>query len=191
MTEQERICRRIMDACLREDVRQLVSRGRCRHQDGQLWLELDHLAVPLRLAVSESDYMQPLRADAGHWWCLEQGRWQQESGHQRWLERLMAGLEEDEQALYSAYMDEADAAIEQGELCRRAFAEQADRLAGFDADWGARLLHADQMASFRPPLLPHGPGQVRLQPGTTQAYAPEFAPSFGCTGWPCPPIAPA
>ncbi|WMC09957.1 IucA/IucC family protein [Oceanimonas pelagia] len=179
MTEQERICRRIMDACLREDVRQLISRGRRVEQDGQLWLELDHLAVPLRLAVSESDYMQPLRTAAGHWWCLDQGHWRQESGHRRWLERLMAGLEEDEQALYSAYMDEADAAIEQGELCRRAFAEQADRLAGFDADWGARLLHADQVASFLDhPYYPTARAKFGFSRKQLEAFAPEFAPEF-------------
>jgi siderophore synthetase component len=179
MTEQQRICRRIIDACLREDVRQLHSRGRQIEQDGQLWLELDHLATPLRLPVAQCDYMQALRATASYWFYWSDGQWRQESGHRAWLDRLMSGLAPDERALYLSYMDEADAAVEQGELCRRAFAEQADTLARFGESWGERLLHADQLASFLDhPYYPTARAKFGFSPEQLRAYAPEFAPVF-------------
>ncbi|WP_116475601.1 IucA/IucC family protein [Zobellella maritima] len=179
MTEQQRICRRIMDTCLREDVRQILSRGRRIEQDGQLWLELDHLGTPLRLPVTNCDYMQPLRTTASHWFYRAGDQWRQESGHRAWLGRLMTGLEPAEQALYLSYMDEADAAVEQGELCRRAFAEQAGQLARFGGDWGARLLHADQLASFLDhPYYPTARAKFGFSPEQLRAYAPEFAPVF-------------
>ncbi|GAA3549111.1 IucA/IucC family protein [Zobellella aerophila] len=179
MTEQQRICWRIIDACLREDVRQIRSRGRRVEQDGQLWLELDHLGSPLRLPVADCDYMQPLCATASHWFYHSDGYWRQESGHRAWLGRLMAGLEQAEQALYLSYMDEADAAVEQGELCRQSFAEQAGQLARFGGDWGERLLHADQLASFLDhPYYPTARAKFGFSPVQLRAYAPEFAPVF-------------
>ncbi|GHA03587.1 IucA/IucC family protein [Oceanisphaera arctica] len=179
MTEQQRICRRIMDACLREDVRQIRSQGRSLERDGQLWLELDHLGTPLRLPVAECDYMQPLRATASHWFYRSEGQWRQESGHRAWLGRLMAGLEPDEQALYQSYMEEADAAVEQGELCRQSFAEQAEELAYFGTNWGERLLHADQLASFLDhPYYPTARAKFGFSREQLRAYAPEFAPVF-------------
>ena len=181
MTEQQRICWRIMDACLREDVRQILSLGRQVEQDDQHWLELEHLGTPLRLPVTECDYMQSLRATASHWFYQSEGRWRQESGHRAWLGRLMAGLEQDEQALYLSYMDEADAAVEQGELCHQAFVEQAGQLAlpRDGMDWGERLLHADRLASFLDhPYYPTARAKFGFSRAQLRAYAPEFAPVF-------------
>lgn len=181
MNQRHYITQRIIDACLREDVAGLVSQATLRQEGDIHWLYATHLSVPLRLAVLPHDYMQSWRAAAPHWQERHAGEWRDCSGYEAWLTRLTPADDPEARQLYAAYRAEADAACQQGELCRAIFTEQAAALTPDLArcSWGERLRHADRMASFLDhPYYPTARAKFGFNAEQLRAYAPEFAPSF-------------
>ncbi|WP_192458865.1 IucA/IucC family protein [Musicola keenii] len=181
MNQHDYITLRIINACLRENVADLIAQGNIRREEDGCWLYASHLRAPLRLRLRDSDYMQPWVAETPAWQERHQDAWLDRQGYADWLDLLMPTDDDDARALYRNYREEADAACEQGELCRQAFARLADLLATppADRDWGERLRHADQIASYLDhPYYPTARAKFGFSATQLTQYAPEFCQPF-------------
>lgn len=192
-SDEAYIVRRIIDACLRENVREIVSRGVFAQAPGHVraawtgapppgWWRIDHLpGGVVWLSARPSDAMQTVRAEAARW-ILDDGQVvTEEGGASRWLTLLSDGLDDETVALHRAYADEAACAIEHRELAREAFDRDAASLAcALDhPSWDERLLACDRVASFRDhPFYPTARAKSGLGIDEMRWWAPECDPSF-------------
>lgn len=183
---------RIIDCCLREDVRGLVSRGvatlapaavmQAWGEDLPLWWRVDHLAVGvLWLPVRYSDAMQSVSAISDGWVRQGSDGALLEHGSDSWLELIGHGMDEETVALHRAYAEEATCAAQHRALARLAYADNAQDLANaLDLEhWADRALRIDQVASYRDhPFYPTARAKSGFDEAALRGYAPEFAPTF-------------
>lgn len=177
----QRIALRLINACLREDVRNLLSLGRIEANEGRTFLVFDHLPTACRIEVKESPSMQTHRATNPHWEIRQNGQWVEQQGARQWIRFLAQGLPEDSAALYRNYELEVQAAIDQTVLCDQTYTEQQHQLNFNDSprNWAERMLHADQMASFLDhPYYPTARAKFGMDTSELKAYSPEFNPTF-------------
>ncbi|MBT2117007.1 IucA/IucC family siderophore biosynthesis protein [Dyella sp. LX-66] len=185
---------RIIDCCLREDLRGIVHRGSeaapapaarqvwPEQSFPERWWRIAHLpGGVLWLPVQASDYMQSLRA-LGDGWLREtpQGL-AYEHGADAWLALLAEGLDEETCQLHRDYAAEARCAAEHRTLSRQAYRTRTDALAGTlnAPTWDERALRCDQVASYRDhPFYPTARAKSGFGETDMRAYAPEFDPSF-------------
>lgn len=188
------ITQRIIDCCLRENLRGIVSTGRetiapplVKHawrtrSEPPAWWRIAHWPGGiLWLPIRQSDYMQPVNALGDTWIRQTAQDAQLEYGAERWLTLLAEGLDEETQALHRRYVDEAILAADHRALAREAYQHHARHLAQVldHPEWGERLLRADQVASYRDhPFYPTARAKTGLDETAMRAYAPEFNPSF-------------
>lgn len=187
------IGQRILDCCLREDIRGLLGRSRIGQLPAELaahwpqpaephWLCIDHLGGgELWLPVRAGGPLQAWSA-LGDRWLRRQGEHVElEQGYRRWLEHLARGLDGESLALFADYLEEADCAVEHRRLCRAAYATHAGGLQRIldEPDWGRRLLGIDRLASYLDhPFYPTARAKSGFDATALQGYAPEFAPRF-------------
>lgn len=187
------IALRIIDCCLREDIRGLVSQGQVRSLPPELagqwlaapapdWLCVAHLGSgELWLPLRQGGPLQAWSARTDAWlWC-HPGAVCVEQGYDRWLEHLGQGLDAESLALFASYRDEADCAALHRGLCREAYQSQAGDLVNIldEASWGQRLLGIDRIASYLDhPFYPTARAKSGFDAAALQGYAPEFAPRF-------------
>ncbi len=194
--QRDYICRRVVDALLRENVRDLLSRGKIIFaEDAQLpdppvqpshWLAVDHLAdgclwIPLRPCA----FMQE--------WSLHDLPliWQSSDGNYQLdditaiLELFRQGLDQDLAADFESYKQECLAAVEHGVLCskeqQRYFAEAQVNGQGahLSPHWQERQLHYERLAAFLDhPLYPTARAKLGLAADDLALYAPEFQRPF-------------
>ncbi|KAB7772283.1 IucA/IucC family siderophore biosynthesis protein [Xanthomonas maliensis] len=185
---------RIIDACLREDLRGIVSRGRAAVPDSEVlaqwpqphphdgWWRIDHVpGGTVWLPVRWQGCLQPLSACDDRWLVQHADRIEREQGTAAWLQRMATGLDTDTQQLHRAYADEADCAAVHRALAREAFAAQSPALmqALTHPDAAERAYRCDQLASYRDhPFYPTARAKAGLEAEAVRRYAPEFAPSF-------------
>ena len=180
-----RITLRVLDACLREDVGGLSSRGvldDAAGPGGHRRLRLDLPGGVLWIDVLPAGLMQDWRAAAPRWWWQPTGGARSEEyALPRLLAHLCAGQDDDTRALFAAFAEEAACAVEHARLCADAARERLPALiegARSDA-WGTRLLSIDRIASYADhPFYPTARAKAGLDAGALRAYAPEFAPGF-------------
>jgi len=194
--QQDYICRRVIDALLREDVREIISRGRIvLAADASLsdlpvqtshWLAVEHLDDGcLWIPVQPCPFMQE--------WTLYDLPlvWQSSSGYCR-LNDILAilalfrqGLDQASAADFADYAKECLTAVEHGVLCaqerQRYFAEVQH--SGQDSHpsprWQERQLHYERLAAFLDhPLYPTARAKLGLSPDDLALYAPEFQRPF-------------
>lgn len=189
---------RIIDCCLREDVRGIVRLGHVAtpleaigltwlHAHAELhtpnlWWRIPHLpGGTLWLPVRHSDYMQTISA-AGDGWVREtESGVVFENGAESWLALLADGLDEATQALHQRYADEASCATQHRTLSTEAYRSRGDALnqALLHTDWAERALLCDQIASYRDhPFYPTARAKSGFTEADMRAYAPEFDPAF-------------
>ncbi|WP_369928246.1 IucA/IucC family protein [Xanthomonas sp. NCPPB 2632] len=193
MTDEAYIVRRIIDTCLREDVRGIASRGAFAqpsaairsHWSGtppQGWWRIDHLpAGVIWLPAAPCDAMQDVRAEASRWLRDDGTGVVEEGGAACWLAHLSDGLDEETVALHRAYADEAACAIAHRGLARESFERDAAVLShALDhPTWDERLLACDRLASFRDhPFYPTARAKSGFDGDDLRRYAPEYDPSF-------------
>lgn len=191
-TQQDYICRRVVDALLREDVRETVSLGKIVFADDVLlpdlpvrpshWLAVDHLADGrLWIPVRPCTFMQE--------WSLYDLPliWQSNGGYRRLddiaaiLELFRQGLDSGSAADFTGYLRECLTAVEHGVLCakeqQRYFAKaQGSRLS---PHWQDRQLHYERLAAFLDhPLYPTARAKLELSADDLACYAPEFQRPF-------------
>ena len=185
---------RIIDCCLREDVRGIVRRGsqaRPTQDVRRAWPEAPAAAHWWRIAhlpggviwvpVEPSDYMQSLRAIGDGWLRETPAGLVHEHGADAWLALLAEGLDDETQQLHRDYAAEARCASEHRALARHAYQERAHAFAGAldGATWHERALRCDQVASYRDhPFYPTARAKSGFGESDLRAYAPEFDPSF-------------
>lgn len=187
------IGQRILDCCLREDIRGLLGLARACELPVELeahwpdsieptWLCIDHLGCgELWLPVRRGAPLQEWSALGDRWLRRQGDSVSLEQGYSRWLEHLATDLDAESLALFADYAEEADCAVEHRRLCREAYAAQAGDLSELlaEADWGRRLLGIDRLASYLDhPFYPTARAKSGFDAAALQAYAPEFAPRF-------------
>jgi siderophore synthetase component len=177
----QRIALRVINACLRENVRNILSAGRIEILENRTFLVFEHLPEACRIEVKKSPGMQAYRAINPHWEILQHSQWIEQQGARRWIRFLAQGLPEDAAALYRNYELEVQAAIDQTVLCDQTYTEQ-QHLLDFNSrqrNWAERMLHADQMASFLDhPYYPTARAKFGLDTSELKAFSPEFNPTF-------------
>lgn len=187
------IGQRILDCCLREDIRALVGRARPATLPAELathwpqpaeptWLCIDHLTEgELWLPVRRGAPLQDWSAVGDRWLHRRGAEVRLEQGYRRWLEHLATGLDAESLALFADYVAEADCAVEHRRLCREAYAAHASDLGEIlaEPDWGRRLLGIDRLASYLDhPFYPTARAKSGFDAAALQGHAPEFAPRF-------------
>ncbi|MBU2211040.1 MAG: hypothetical protein KKC35_05325 [Gammaproteobacteria bacterium] len=177
----QRIALRLINASLRENVRNIMIHGRIEASEGRTFLVFEHLPTACRIEVKESHGMQTHRAINPHWEIRQHGQWIEQQGARQWIRFLAQGLPEEAGTLYRNYELEVQAAIDQTVLCDQTYTEQQHQL-GFNAgarNWAERMLHADQMASFLDhPYYPTARAKFGMETSELKAYSPEFNPTF-------------
>ncbi|WAK03683.1 IucA/IucC family protein [Methylobacter sp. YRD-M1] len=193
--QQDYICRRVVDALLREDVREMMSRGRIvpaadmplpdAPEQISHWLAVDHLGDGrLWIPVRPCTFMQA--------WALHELPliWQSREEYRRLddstsiLALLRQGLDPASAACFDDYIGECLTAVEHGILCRqeqqRYFAEvRQGGLKDINTSWQERQLHYERLAAFLDhPLYPTARAKLGLSPDDLAAFAPEFQQPF-------------
>lgn len=187
------IVRRIIDTCLRENVRGIASRGMFARPPAHVraawtgdepdgWWRIDHLPGGIVwLSAAPSDAMQAVRAAAARW-IRDDGRSaKEEQGAEPWLAILAEGLDEETRDLHAAYATEAACAVEHRALAREAYERDAASLmkALDHAVASERMLACDRLASFRDhPFYPTARAKSGFDAGDMRRWAPEFDPVF-------------
>ncbi|UPG83996.1 IucA/IucC family siderophore biosynthesis protein [Luteibacter aegosomatis] len=192
-TDEAYVARRIVDCCLREDLRGLIERGRRAEPDAALLRAWPHEAPPfwwrvahlpggmLWIPAEPRDYMQAIGTSSHGWLHERDGVARYEDDAARWLERLGEALDDDTVALHRQYAEEAACAAAHRRLAREGYAAHADRLVAAltHADDTERALLCDQVASYRDhPFYPTARAKSGFGDDDLRAYAPEFAPTF-------------
>lgn len=187
------IVRRIVDCCLRENLRGLISQGRMAVPDAVVlrawphaapgtWWVVDHLpGGRVWLPVERRDYMQALGVSHHGWVRETNGDVHYEDTAGRWLSLLGEGLDDETVALHRAYAEEAACATEHRTLAREGYTAGGYRLAQALSHDDAieRALLCDQVASHRDhPYYPTARAKSGFSEADLRDYAPEFAPTF-------------
>lgn len=188
------ITRRIMDACLRENLFGILDSATVTDELPEAapawdevkakrhWLQIKVAEGTAHLPVVEASTMQRWRAAGPIWWVEDAAGWRLCLGYRQWLKMLSADGDQQTRDAFEQYAVEADIAVEHRRLCREAFTDKGVVLRGLisDArDWAARMLLSDQVASYLDhPYYP----TARAKPGfgekEMRQYAPEFSPEF-------------
>lgn len=187
------ISQRIIDCCLREDIRGLLSQGVVQRLPTELgeqwaatvsphWLRITHLGTEeLWLPVHQGGPLQAWSASSHAWLCQQDGHVFIEHGYARWLEHLSNGLDDASLELFTAYRKEADCAVHHRTLCHAAYQEHSTALSNIldEPAWDQRLIGIDRLASYLDhPYYPTARAKSGFYSTTLECYAPEFAPRF-------------
>lgn len=187
------ICMRVLDALLREDVRQCVSRGEIVAREAMppmllqhgaehdVWLRVEHLGDQcLWLPVASTHFMQRWRC-AGWPLITQQGaRIRLLATMEEVLAAFAQGVSEHDITLYEAFVQECIVAVEHKEI-----AEQ-ERLRWFvattwnaEAAWHEQLLHFDRLGAFLDhPFYPTARAKLGFDAEAMAAYSAEFQGPF-------------
>lgn len=192
--DQAFITRRIIDCCLREDIRGIVSKGQMdrlpeelgqhlQHQPDANWLRIAHLGGDeLWLPVVKAYPLQDWIGTGDAWIKVSpHSHGEVQRGYRLWLDHLSHGLDEESLTLFAAYLKEADCATEHRTLCNQAYRQHAPTLSDVTdlKDWSQRLLKIDQLASYLDhPFYPTARAKSGFDAPALKGYAPEFAPRF-------------
>lgn len=192
--DQAFITRRIIDCCLREDIRGVVSQGLIAHlpeelthylpaQPGNHWLRIAHLGTDeLWLPVVRAYPLQDWSVTGDAWIRVAPQQLPQvQRGYPLWLGQLSQGLDEESLELFAAYRQEADCATQHRTLCKQAYQRNAAALGDIIGleHWSQRLLKIDQLASYLDhPFYPTARAKSGFDDAALEGYAPEFAPRF-------------
>jgi siderophore synthetase component len=192
--DQAFMTRRIIDCCLREDIRGIVSKGQIarlpeelgqhlQHQPDANWLRIAHLGGDeLWLPVVKAYPLQDWIGTGDAWIKVSpHNHGEVQRGYRLWLDHLSHGLDEESLTLFAAYLKEAECATEHRTLCNQAYHQYAPTLGDVTdlKDWSQRLLKIDQLASYLDhPFYPTARAKSGFDAAALKGYAPEFAPRF-------------
>lgn len=192
--DQRYIATRIIDACLREDLRGIATRGSAAVPEAGVlaawtdpspvegWWRIAHLPDgTLWLPIHRQGYLQDISACGAGWIVQGADGAHVERGAQAWLQRMSAQLDSETQQLHRAYAEEAECAAAHLGLARQAYDAQAPALLNAlqHPDAAERAYRCDQLASYRDhPFYPTARAKAGLDASELRDYAPEFAPTF-------------
>ncbi|MXV44411.1 hypothetical protein GS501_05030 [Saccharibacter sp. 17.LH.SD] len=179
------ILRRVLDAALREDCCQIVSKGDISPspRDGVWRLCVQHLSGgTLWLDVVPEHFMQTWRMYEPYWWWQDRhGKLCVEQEADSFLSHLSEGLSPFVQENFALYGHEIRCAINHTQHCYEAAQKHLPSLshALTHSDWRQRLLGIDRIASYTDhPLYPTARAKNGFTSEDLTRYAPEFCPQF-------------
>lgn len=194
------ICRRVVNALLRENVRDCVSRAQVLEghelafgqrlpvalSDGP-WLCLAYLGQ-LYIPVERCDFMQAWRLRDLPLVQLHNGRVNYLDDINAILDCFQQGLSESLREEFVSFVSECQTAITHSVACAQAREQlfrQHRTMAGGEVlgednrDWAKRLLHYERLASFLDhPFYPTARAKLGFSTADLSAYAPEFGATF-------------
>jgi len=197
-SQADYICRRVVDALLRENVREIVSRGRLVGSGPTLfsslpeggrpnqWLVADHLGNGcLWIPVRRQGLLQEWTLNELPLILQREGRYERLWNIADILACFRQALDEESSTLFADFETECRAAIEHGTLCeterRRYFAElrTAPRTPADSPYWPERQLYYERLASFLDhPFYPTARAKLGFEAADLSAYGPEFQRPF-------------
>ncbi|PKB25374.1 ferric iron reductase FhuF-like transporter [Novosphingobium kunmingense] len=189
------LTRRVIDALLREDVRECVSRGAIVHgfahplldqlsptfREGS-WLRIDHFDEQLWLAVEPGQFMQDWRFRAFP--ALSCRRTNAKPLHDlaEILTCFRSGLDPQTEALHVAFGKECVTASEHRTWCeaeRTRWFAMPDEEPSYWPAWARSLARHDRLAALHDhPFYPTARAKLGFEAEHLRAYAPEFQPVF-------------
>lgn len=200
MSDADYICLRVVDALLREDVAQCVSRGEIvvgaalpdcvgpKTGPADTWLRITHWpAGELCIPVVAERFMQPWRIRCLPMLAIIDGVVEPVARVERLLDLLASAVGEASVGHVDAFRAECQTAVAhrgaaEAERARwfTAWRESMPRGGGTDLpEWHARMLHYDRLASFLDhPFYPTARAKVGFAVDDLRRYAPEFGPAF-------------
>ncbi|UJF22082.1 IucA/IucC family protein [Shewanella sp. OMA3-2] len=199
LTSEEYISQRIIDACLRENVCDLMTKGEViaalpaalsvhwPNVKPQAWLKVSHLSHRVMyVPIAASHYMQTWRAISYAWISNvpkdKDNTVFYQQGYQAWLTELASCLPAENNSLFMNYIQEAHCAVSHRELCKQAFEQQKKALSTplcEQKNWHQNMLFSDQVASYLDhPYYPTARAKVGFDAEALKLYAPEFAAYF-------------
>ncbi|WP_436776715.1 IucA/IucC family protein [Yinghuangia sp. YIM S09857] len=175
---EDELCVRILDACLREDIHGLRSRGTLVRRADGLWLTMSSGSRTAELPVRRASFLCDLAARGPA--LIEDGR--RLVGLDALLGFLAAGTgpeDADDAEGFAAFADECRAALATVRLHEHHRGTVFARLAGQPARGIAGSLVYDAVAAYHDhPAYPTGRCRVGLPQRQLLSYAPEFMPRF-------------
>ena len=189
------ISQRIINACLRENVCEIVSLGQIIRSselnmtrywpevEPEFWLIIKHVCTDiLYVPVFESHYMQEWQTISASWLIETSQGIEYGTGFKGWLTAISFNLSIEEKLFFNNYIDEANCAEEHRGLCMKAYCEHVSLLNKPLSEmehWHQQLLHSDQVASYLDhPYYPTARAKFGFDTKDLVAYAPEFSTSF-------------
>ncbi|MER2490653.1 IucA/IucC family protein [Catenovulum sediminis] len=193
--DQSYITRRLLDACIRENVREITTLGKIIPADkapemnqtsaikAEHWLKITHLCTEeIWLAVEPCDFMQDWRVADNTWFVRRNSRFVCQNHYSQWLSILRQSLPESDANYYLAYLDECDCATLHRGFARDIFNQQKNRLNQAirkTGDGFAQMAFADQLAAHLDhPFYPTARAKFGLDENSLVNYCPEAMPSF-------------
>lgn len=197
--DQQYITQRVIDTCLRENVRNISHSGELvsdtkmekvlidwPYVKPKHWLSISHLGdFILYLPVEKNKFIQPWKVAVPAWLVVEKNNvFDSHIGlHYRdWLTLLSENLTEEQQSYYHTYSKECDCAVEHKAIAQQIFTAQQDKLnqdifAQPDS-WQQLSLTEQLGAHLDHPLYPTARAKFGLDEQSIQAYCPEAMVEF-------------
>lgn len=194
--DQQYITQRVIDTCLRENVRDISKKGKIISSDSianlttewpyslpQQWLEITHLGdFSLYLPLEKSQFIQQWKVSSPTWLMLENNNLTYANHYQDWLTVLSSSLTADQQSYYQTYIKECDCAVEHRIIAKNIFKEQKKHLnqdifATQDA-WQQLSLTEQLGAHLDHPLYPTARAKFGLDEQSINSYCPEAMADF-------------
>lgn len=187
------ITHRIIDACLRENLFNIVRSeniAMClpagapgwHGPAGGHWLAVEVQDGTLYLPIKKSRYMQAWQAVASSWLFVSKAGWCIESGYRAWLSRLAADKDEATQNAFNEYCLEAETAVTHRQLCDLAYQQFSGSLSQPIStlnSWQEKMLFSDQIAAYLDhPYYPTARAKFGFDDEALRNFAPEYAPQF-------------
>ncbi|WP_448568672.1 IucA/IucC family protein [Thalassotalea ganghwensis] len=193
---QQYITRRVLDACLRENVRDIFKYGEIisgnaisrlliawPYAKPEQWLSITHLGdFTLYLPLEKSLFIQPWKVSVPAWLVFENEHLYIAQGYQDWLMLLSRDLTEEQQGYYDIYIKECDCAVDHRAIAKQIFETQQDKLNQEifnNTDSWQQLSFTEQLAAHLDhPLYPTARAKFGLDEKGVEAYCPEAMAEF-------------
>lgn len=193
---QDDLCTRVLDALLREDVRQCVSSASAVAANAlpdfiatyrnlaPIWLKATHIGSGiLWIPVRQAGFMQSWRSAGLPLLWQTSDRIEELDSIEDIVARFGDGLAPSETALYAAFAYECRVALAHRRVCERErlrwFDEVRERGQAKPQPWHVRLMHYDRLAAFLDhPLYPTARAKLGFDDDALRAYGPEHQQTF-------------
>lgn len=198
--DEEYLCIRVVDALLRENVRECVTNGTLSDasllpkelaryfEENQQWLRIDHFTQgSLWIPVMQHDFMQAWRLARLPLLERSASGWRTLQTMPDILACFRDGLPEREAQGFIEFEQECLTALAHRRTCeterKRWFQEWANEKGTVNganmAAWPQRLLHYDRLAAFHDhPFYPTARAKLGFGVSELNLYSPEFQPEF-------------
>ena len=206
--QEQYITRRVIDAFLREDIRDIVTEGElfdganlkqhwpldaskgCTFQNATLqnktpqkWLKVSHLgSFNLYIPLQACSFIQSWQTQSAAWLFEQKGQFYACNHFSLWLEQLATGLNDEQLYYFHNYDDECYCAVEQKVLAAQLFEQQrtflSQRITTSGDGWQQMSLIEQLAAHCDHPLYPSARAKFGMPSDAIERFCPEAMPQF-------------